>query len=85
MVSQHTGFSYEIGEDVVVRLGHESAFDLETAAALPASCMPSWTIGRVVGRRRRQSGDRELYVVRFRRHGRRCIALVDDADIEGTA
>jgi hypothetical protein len=85
MVSQRTRFNYDIGEEVVVRLHHGSLFDLERAAPLPASCMPSWTIGTVAGRRRRLPGDCERYVVRFRRHGRPCIAIVDSADIEGTA
>lgn len=75
-------YAYSIGEEILLRTAGAPAFDLELARPVPEGCLPAWMIGEVAGQRRRAGIDQ--YVVRVRRHGRRCIIIADTGGIEGT-
>jgi hypothetical protein len=76
-------FAYEIGEEVVARLGGARVLDVERGVELPDGCAPDWTICAVIGRVERRG--RRGYVLRFRRHGDACVSVVPEAVIEGVA
>jgi hypothetical protein len=81
-VSNSAAYAYRLGEEVLLRTQGVRAFDLELARPVPEDCLPAWMIGEVAGQRRR--GAIEEYVVRVRRHGRRCIVITSGDQIEGT-
>ena len=76
-------FSYQAGEEVVAVLDAAEAFDVERGVAVPAVCLPRWTIGAIAAcmdRSRRPS-----YLLRFLHHGSPCVCIIDEAAIEGVA
>jgi hypothetical protein len=80
---QTVEFAYEIGEEVVARLGGAQILDVERGIELPRGCAPDWTICAVIGRVERRG--RHGYVLRFRRHGDACVSVVPESAIEGVA
>jgi hypothetical protein len=76
-------FAYAPGEEVVARLEGLAAWEVEGRRRVPPGCLPSWTIGVVVGRRSAGAGGQ--YLLQFRRHGLRCLCLVPERAIDGTA
>lgn len=76
-------FAYQIGDEVVVRLDGVDAFDLLSGAAVGRSRLPEWTIADVTARVERHG--RCVYAIRFRHEEAICIALIDEASIDGVA
>jgi len=76
-------FAYHAGEEVVAVLDAAEAFDMERGVAVPAVCLPRWTIGAIAACLDR--GRRPAYVLRFLHHGSPCLCIIDEAAIEGVA
>jgi hypothetical protein len=83
IASGTTPFAYEAGEEVVLRLAGIEAFDLKRGGRLSCACMPAWTIGAIISRRRVEGAP--AYVIRFEHHDAPCLAIAEEALIDGTA
>ena len=82
-VTTQTGFAYEIADEVVVELDGVDAFELASGHHVERLRLPQWTIADVTAREVRDG--RCVYAIRFRHADALCIALVDEASIDGTA
>jgi hypothetical protein len=75
--------TYQVGEEVVVRLVDVAVFDVDRNEEVPRERLPKWTIARVTAVVPDGTGIR--YMLGARRAGRTFVAMVDAALIEGTA
>jgi len=74
-------YTYDVGEDVVVRLEGIDVYDLERMAPVPRSCLPAWTIARVS--RLLEELPRPAYLIQGRVWHHRCIWVADESAIDG--
>ncbi len=76
-------FGYQPGEEVVAEIAGAEVYAVDVGAALTASFVPPWTIGRIVCCVRR--GQQPAYVLAFEHHGSRCVCIADESAIAGVA
>jgi len=75
--------TYEVGEEVVVRLAHAQLFDPSRGAVMRTRRVPPWhdrpdhLLGRGAGSRR--------YVLSFQHRDAAYLCSVNESEIEGTA
>ncbi len=82
-VSEHTQtFKYEVGEEVVARLDGVKIVEMD-GPALAAAALPAWTIGEITSRQPTASSLH--YTIRFQLGDDRCLCVVSESAIEGTA
>jgi hypothetical protein len=75
--------TYEVGEEVVVRLAHAELFDPHRGEVVPARRQPPWIIARIV--HSEESRDGRRYVLSFQYRDAALLCSVNEHAIEGTA
>jgi len=81
--AQTNAFTYETGDEVVVRLLDVAVFDVERNEEVPRDRLPEWTIARVTAVV--PEGASVRYLLSAKRAGRTFVAVVDTELIEGLA
>lgn len=80
--SDTESFTYDLGEEVVVRLAGVQVYDLEHMTLVPPAFLPSWTIGAVSSL---VAGWPPAYLLRSYVCGSTCIYIAEEQLIEGVA
>ncbi len=75
--------AFEVGEEVVVRLGRARVFDPRRGVVMRARRVPPWMIGRIIHSEELQ--DSRRYVLSFQHRDAAYLCSVDEQEIEGTA
>ncbi len=75
--------AFEVGEEVVVRLGRAQLFDPRRGTVLSTRRRPPWMIARIIHFEETQDGRR--YVLSFQHRDAAYLCSVEAGEIEGTA
>ena len=75
--------AFEVGEEVIVRLGRAQVFDPRRGIVMRDRRAPSWMIARIIHCEELQAGRR--YVLSFQYRDAAYLCSVNEAEIEGTA
>lgn len=75
--------TYEVGEEVVVRLAHAQLFDPSRGAVMRARRVPPWMIARII--HWEEERDSRRYVLSFQHRDAAYLCSVNESEIEGTA
>jgi hypothetical protein len=81
--AQTNVFTYEAGDEVVVRLLDVAVFDVDRNQEVPRDRLPEWTIARVTAVV--PDGASVRYLLSAQRAGRTFVAVVDESVIDGVA
>ena len=75
--------TYEVGEEVVVRLARAQVFDPRRGALMRGRRVPPWMIARIIHCEEQQ--DSRRYVLSFQHRDAAYLCSVNEGEIEGTA
>ena len=79
--SQPGQYAYARGEEVVARLAGKDVYHVQGGGHLGEACVPGWTIGKIMSKRRRHA--RPSYLLWFRHDDCDCFCWVNESSIDG--